>query len=230
MRSRLFVSALLAVGLIGCNGVCKLDLLASGRARWQRTDEVVARLELRPGDRVADIGAGEGYFLPFLSEAVGADGRVFAVEVDEQLAGALQARFAQDGANIEVVLGEFTDPKLSDASVDVILIVNTYHHIEDRPDYFRNLRSDLREGARVAIIEPDEELGGVLSLLLDEGHTSVAADVEREMAEAGYVLQARHEFLPVQIFLVFTPGGATTTPGSAAQVQSSARSASASRW
>ena len=56
------------------------------------------------------------------------------------------------------------------------------------------------------MIEPNEELGGVLSLALDEGHTSRAADVEAEMREAGYAVAARHEFLPVQVFRVFTPG------------------------
>ena len=97
----------------------------------------------------------------------------------------------------------------ADAGVDLVLLVNTYHHIDDRPAYFRRLRGDLRPGGRVAVIEPNQELGGVLSLALDEGHTSRASEVEAEMLEAGYAVAARHEFLPVQIFRVFAPGDAS---------------------
>jgi hypothetical protein len=75
-----------ALALGGCNGLSKLDLTTLGRASWQRPEDVVRALELRPGDRVADLGAGEGYFLPYLSEAVGSRGRVFAVEVEPELA------------------------------------------------------------------------------------------------------------------------------------------------
>ena len=89
--------------------------------------------------------------------------------------------------------------------MDLVLIVNTYHHIEDRRAYFGRLRRDLSPRGRVAVIEPDEDLGGILRLALDDGHTSSAPTVEREMEEAGYVVDARHEFLPVQIFRVFRP-------------------------
>lgn len=195
----------LVLALTGCNGVSKLDLSTLGRGTWQRPADVVGALELRPGDRVADLGAGEGYFVPYLVEAVGSDGTVYAVEVDEEIVVSLAERFPPGSTNVEAVLGEFEDPKLPDASVDVVLIVNTYHHIGDRPAYFRRLKQDLRPGGRVAVIEPNEDLGGVLRLALDEGHTSSAPSVEQEMRDAGYRVDARHDFLPVQIFRVFTP-------------------------
>ena len=84
-----------------------------------------------------------------------------------------------------------------------MLLVNTYHHIEDRPAYFRKLRADLTPGGRVAVSEPDEDLNGVLSLALDEGHKSSSSAVRVEMLEAGYRLDAEHEFLSVQIFSVW---------------------------
>ncbi len=199
-RAALLASLLL---LSGCNGFSKLDLTTLGRDSWQRPADVVDALELQPGDRVADLGAGEGYFVPHLTEAVGADGRVYAVDVDEGVVGELAERFPPDSTNVEVVLAKFEDPMLPDGSLDLILIVNTYHHIEDRPAYFRRLRRDLRPGGRVAVIDPNEDLGGILALALDEGHKSSAAVVEQEMRKAGYRVEARHDFLPVQIFRVF---------------------------
>ncbi len=189
----------------GCTGMGKLDLTTLGRDSWQRPDDVIEALELEPGDRVADLGAGEGYFVAHLAPAVGDDGRVYAVDVDEEALTELTSRFAAVPTNVEVIRGEFEDPGLPDGTVDLVLIVNTYHHIEDRPAYFRRLQADLRPGGRVAVIEPNEDLGGVLGLFVEEGHTSSAPEVEAEMAEAGYRVEARHEFLPVQIFRVFAP-------------------------
>ena len=188
----------------GCNGLSKLDWTTLGRASWQRPEDVVRALELRPGDRVADLGAGEGYFLPYLSEAVGSQGRVFAVEVESELAEQLEAQFA-DGDNVEVVLGRYDDPQLPDGSIDLILIVNTYHHIEDRPAYFARLKRDLSASGRVAIIDPDADLGGILGLFLDEGHDSSASGISEEMEAAGYRPAASHDFLATQVFEVFAP-------------------------
>jgi ubiquinone/menaquinone biosynthesis C-methylase UbiE len=192
--------------LLGCSGVSKLDWSTLGRDTWQRPADVVDALRLGQGDCVADLGAGEGYFVEHLSLAVGSDGTVYAVEVDDERVAGLSERFPPDATNVEAVRGAFEDPNLPDGTIDVVLIVNTYHHIEDRPGYFRRLRQDLKPGGRVAVIEPNEDLGGILSLALDEGHTSSAPTLEQEMQEAGYVLDGRHDFLPVQIFRVFSPG------------------------
>jgi ubiquinone/menaquinone biosynthesis C-methylase UbiE len=115
----------------------------------------------------------------------------------------LESGFAD--ANVEVVLGGFDDPKLPDGAIDLVLIVNTFHHIEDRPTYFASLRRDLSPRGRVAVIDPNEELGGVLSLFLDEGHTSTADGVAEDMRAAGYRRLTSHDFLPIQTFTVFVP-------------------------
>jgi ubiquinone/menaquinone biosynthesis C-methylase UbiE len=196
--------------------VGKLDLTTLGRGTWQRPEQVVAALALVPGAQVADVGAGEGYFVPHLLEAVGDSGRVYAVDVDAGITRALEDRFVAD-TRVQVVLAGFDDPGLPEGSIDLVLIVNTYHHLEDRPAYFRRLQADLAPGGRVAILEPNEELGGFLSLFLDEGHTSTSAAVVAEMREAGYRRSEHHDFLPIQIFEVFAPemssrawGGART--------------------
>ena len=195
----------LATALVGCAGVTQLDYSAlASRDGWQRPHDVIRALELAPGARVADLGAGDGYFVPFLADAVGPDGRVFAVEVDVDALTALEERIARQGLErVQVVEASYEDSKLAEASVDLVLLVNTFHHIENRPAYFRRLKSALAPGARIAIIDPDEELRGVLGLFLDEGHTSRASQLREEMRSAGYHHQASHDFLPIQRFEVF---------------------------
>jgi len=206
LRTRRFISLMVAfvcLGTVGCQGVGKLDWTHLGRESWQRPDDLIAALALESGDRVADIGAGHGYFLPRLAQAVGPDGRVYAVDVDAELTKDLKANLTED--NVEVILGTFDDPMLPDGTVDLVLLVNTFHHIEDRPAYFARLRADLSERGRVAVVDPNEELGGVLSLFLDEGHTSTVTGVTEDMLAAGYRKRASYDFLPIQIFEVFEP-------------------------
>ncbi len=195
----------LATTLVACAGVTRLDYCAlASRDGWQRPHDVIRALELAPGARVADLGAGDGYFVPFLADAVGPDGRVFAVDVDVDALTALEERVARQGLErVQVVEASYEDSKLAEASVDLVLLVNTFHHIEDRPAYFRRLKSALAPGARVAIIDPDQELRGVLGLFLEEGHTSRASQLREEMRSAGYHHQASHDFLPIQRFEVF---------------------------
>jgi ubiquinone/menaquinone biosynthesis C-methylase UbiE len=192
----------LSLLLSGCSGVTRLDFTSWGRAIWQRPEDVVRALALPPGARVADVGAGKGYFVPYLSSAVGDTGRVYAVEVEAELTQAMESRFTES-PNVEVVLGTFEDPLLPDGQIDLVLIVNTYHHIENRKLYFRKLLTDLTPEGRVAVIEPDAELTGILGLFVEDGHGSRASDVEREMREAGYRRLESIELLPTQIFEVF---------------------------
>jgi ubiquinone/menaquinone biosynthesis C-methylase UbiE len=215
MNALTALTCIATLGLSACAGVSKIDFTHLGRDGWQRPEAVLQALEIRPGDRVADLGAGEGYFVPHLLEAVGASGQVYAVDVDPELTEDLYARYAGRADNLEVVLGRTDDPGLPDGEIDLVLIVNTYHHIEDRPAYFERLRADLSEGGRIAILEPNAELTGVLTLFLDDGHTSRADAVGAEMRSAGYRPSSSFDFLATQIFLVFElseaaePDGAT---------------------
>ncbi len=106
-----------------------------------------------------------------------------------------------------MVLGEFDDPLLPDGAIDLVFLCNTYHHIEERPQYFSRLRIDLKPGGRVAILDPNAEVGGFVGLFLDEGHTSIADDVVAEMATAGYRRSQSFAFLMTQIFELFAADG-----------------------
>ena len=140
------------------------------------------------------------FYVPL--DAVGNDGQVYAVEVEAELVQAMESRFESE-SNVEVVLGRFEDPLLPDGKIDLILIVNTYHHIEEREVYFGKLRGDLAPGGRVAVIEPDAELTGILGLCVEEGHASRSSHVEREMRAAGYRRLESLDLLPIQIFEIF---------------------------
>ena len=108
---------------------------------------------------------------------------------------------AQEIVN-KLVLAAPDDPKLPDGEIDLVFSSNTYHHIENRTDYFRGLRADLAPGGRLAIVDYDGSRGWLVRLI---GHYSDPDQMLREMREAGYEVEARHDFLDRQSFVVFTP-------------------------
>ncbi len=211
--SRRLLVALILVGLLGVliwssgSELAKLDYAKlPGRATWQLPDRVIASLGLKPGDRVADIGAGDGYFLFPLAEAVGPAGRVYAVEVDEHLVRDLEKQAQlKDLPNVEVIHGELDDPRLPDEGVDLVFLCNTYHHIEGRVEYFANLRVDLSPGGRIAIIDMRDDLAGIARLFAHRDHWTPRKTLHDEMNLAGYHHLRSFEYLPVQIFETFSP-------------------------
>lgn len=127
---------------------------APDRDAWQRPDEVIALMEVMPGQTVADIGAGTGYFLGRLSKAVGERGFVLAVDVEPNLVDHMRGRAEREGwKNVEARLAELDDPTLQPASVDRILVVDTWHHIEKRAEYTAKLREALTPGGAVYIVD-----------------------------------------------------------------------------
>ena len=119
-----------------------------------RVEEVVARLKLRPGEVVADLGAGSGPFVVPLATAVGPKGKIYAVEIDRGFFPYILQKAKEAGVtNVQVIAGAFTDPNLPAADVDVAFMHDVLHHIDNRPAYFRNLATYLKPGARVAVID-----------------------------------------------------------------------------
>ena len=119
-----------------------------------KVDEVVASLKLRPGDVVADLGAGSGPFVPAFARAVGAKGKVYAVEIDRAFFPHIEAKAKQAGvANVQTVLGEFTDPRLPASDVDVAFMHDVLHHVDNRAAYLKSLVRYLKPGARVVLID-----------------------------------------------------------------------------
>ncbi len=167
-------------------------------------------MSLHPGDAVADVGAGTGYFLPALSRAVGPSGTVFAVEVEPALTEYLRDRSDREGlANVVPVLASYDNPRLPRRSLDAALIVDTYHHIDARRAYFRRFAELLKPGGRVAVVDWKQ---GDLPVGPPPRHRVPAEQVIGEMQAAGYHLTQRPEILPYQYFLIFEPAGRAHRP------------------
>ena len=191
----------LAILCTGCTRLKRFGYEGFGRDRWQQPDEVISSLQIRAGDRVADLGAGGGYFTFRLSEAVGTSGKVYAVDVDPGMIEYLSARVIDEHhANVEVVLAEFDDAGLPERGVDLIFTCNTYHHIGDRVAYFEKARRYLRPGGRLAVIEYRGK--GWFQRLF--GHATEAGTIRDEIEKAGYRLTHDYQFLSRQHFLVFS--------------------------
>jgi ubiquinone/menaquinone biosynthesis C-methylase UbiE len=168
---------------------------------YQKPDEVLKALALRPGEVVADIGAGSGYFTLRFARAVGEAGRVYAVDVSPDMVRHLNHRLRDAGVrNVVSVLSEPDDPLLPDASVDRFVIVDTWHHVEDQAKYLSLMKRMLRPGGQVVHIDFQKR---ALPLGPPEAMKIAREDLVRQMEAAGFRLAAEHTFLPYQYFLVF---------------------------
>ena len=169
------------------------------RDAWQKPHEVIQALALKPDAAVADLGAGTGYFSVRLARML-PKGTVYAADVEPDMVSYLAERAKREGlANLKPVASSVSDARLP-AKVDLVLLVDVYHHVEDRERYFRKLAGSLAPGGRVAVIDfrLDARRG-------PPKHSRVAPErVKAELGAAGYALAAEHDFLPEQYFLVFS--------------------------
>lgn len=130
------------------------------RVAGLKVDEIVGRLNLRPGQVVADIGAGPGIFSLAMAKAVGPTGKVYAEEVDQAFLDRINQKLQeQHVTNVQPVLGAFTDPKLPAADVDVAFFHDVLHHVEDRAGFLKALAPSLKPAGRIAIVEYDATTG-----------------------------------------------------------------------
>jgi cyclopropane fatty-acyl-phospholipid synthase-like methyltransferase len=168
------------------------------RDAWQKPHEVIEALALAPDAIVADIGSGTGYFSVRLANML-SQGRVYGVDIEPDMVKYLAERARREQhANLIALAGAPDDPRLPE-KVDLILMVDVFHHIEGRERYFRKLRVSLRPGGRIAIID--------FRLDSPDGPPRASRVAPRqviaELKAAGYALERQHGFLPNQYFLVF---------------------------
>jgi ubiquinone/menaquinone biosynthesis C-methylase UbiE len=173
-----------------------------GRDEWQRPEEVVNKLDLRPGENVADIGSGSGYFTVRFARAVGPTGKVFAVDIDREMLAYVARRAKEEHlGNIYPVQADAQDPGLEPSSIDLIFICDTLHHISDRAAYFPLLARALKPGGRLVNIDFEKRelpLGPPLAMKIDK------RDMIKEAEAGGFKLSQEFDFLKYQYFLVFT--------------------------
>jgi SAM-dependent methyltransferase len=168
------------------------------RDAWQKPDEVLDALELERAARVADLGAGTGYFSARIARRI-PEGKLFAVDIERDMLRYLGERAHREHLSVLVpVLASAESPNLPEP-VDLVLVVDTYHHIDNRIAYFAKLRASLRPNGRLAIVDfkADSPQGP------PPEHRISPEKVTAELAAAGYALVATHHFLPRQYFLVF---------------------------
>ncbi|MEM9488541.1 MAG: methyltransferase domain-containing protein [Myxococcota bacterium] len=127
---------------------------APERDSYQKPEEILAALAIQPGQTVVDLGAGTGYLLPRLARAVGPTGTVIALDVEPAMVRYLDEAAARAGwSNVETHLGAPDDPRLDRASVDRVVTLNVWHHIDGRPAYARRLAAALKPGAVVVVVD-----------------------------------------------------------------------------
>jgi len=161
------------------------------RDGWQRPQDVMDELGLHAGSAVADIGAGRGYFAFRLAERVGANGKVYAVDIDESdLQGLARRAREQNLSQIETVHGATDDPRLPDGCVDAILVVNAYHEMRDFDAMLQGMFRALRPRGRLAIIDEDSEPGKPRSSY-QSSHEIPASLVEQDAERNGFRLLRR---------------------------------------
>lgn len=171
------------------------------RDAYQKPHEVVMALALKEGERIADIGAGSGYFSLRFAQHVGAGGQVLAVDINPDMIVHLNRRI-RDGRveNIRTILAVPDDPLLADSSVDRIFICETWHHIENHPQYLARLKKILKPGGQVVIIDFQKKptpVGPPAEMRV------AREDVVGEFQQNGFRLAKEHTSLPYQYFLIF---------------------------
>lgn len=197
---RLLTVILLLAVSTGCGDIKRSLYEGFQRDGWQQAERVILALGIRSGEHIADLGAGGGYFTFRLADATGADGKVYAVDVDEEMVEYVESKAQADGyTSITSVVATYDDPMLPEQGIDLIFTCNTFHHIDNRVVYFENVKKYLRARGRVAII--DFEGRTWFQRLF--GHITPAADIRNEMETAGYRLVQEFNFLPKQNFQIF---------------------------
>jgi arsenite methyltransferase len=168
-----------------------------------KPDRILETLALQPGQSVADVGAGGGYFSQRFAEAVGENGIVYAIDTSpEFLEFVRKAADAKGLSNIKTVLVAEDKLILPKKSFDIIFLRNVYHHLQNRVKYFGNLKEFLKPGGKIVIIE--YKRGGPLSFHRIFGHYVLKETIVKEVEDAGYKLKNDYDFLPKQSFTVYS--------------------------
>ena len=173
------------------------------RDAYQKPQEVIMALGLKPGEIIADIGAGSGYFTFRLAQHVGDKGKVYAVDVSPDMILHINRRIRELKVNNVVsVLADPDDPLLPDRSVNRFFFSESWHHIENQKKYLSLIQRMLKPGGQVVMIDfhkKDLPIGPPQTMKI------AREDLIRQMESNGFRLAQEHTFLPYQYFLVFVP-------------------------
>ena len=193
------VSGRQIAGVMGHEGAAWLD--RHEREQEEAPTKAVAALRLKPGQIVADIGAGSGYYSMLLARAVGATGRVYATDIQPEMLALIQQKLSANGIrNIDTVLGTATDPKLPADSLDLAVMVDVYHELQQPQVFLRALKRTLKPDGRLVLIEFRKEDRRVP---IREEHKMTVREARLELEAEGYRFDEVIDVLPWQHIILF---------------------------
>ena len=182
------------------------------RVDEERPDLVLDAMGLEPGDVVADVGCGSGYYARRAAGRVAPGGRVYCVDIQPEMLDIMRDLADRDGvAGIVPVLSEPDDLKLPAGSVDWIVLADVYHEMSDPEAMLADMRAALAPGGQVALLEYRIEDGTGDNLKSD--HAMSVRQVLAEWLPAGFALVDLHEFLPGQHLFILKAAGDASVPG-----------------
>ncbi len=180
----------------------------ANREEVQKSPEIMKALAFRPGEKVADIGAGSGYFTIPIAQAVGPNGIVWALDIAPEMLEYLEFRvqsLKMENVRLRKVAGD--NPQLDPGSVDTILMIDTLHYVKDRVAYAKKLRTGLAPGGRFVLIDYLPKPVAERPWGPPPEQQIPRETIDREMQSAGFQLEKSYDFLPEQYFLVYSPVG-----------------------
>jgi arsenite methyltransferase len=173
------------------------------RDAYQKPHEVLTALNIKPGEVIADIGAGSGYFSFRLAHFVSEKGKVYAVDVSPDMIKYINRRIRETKtSNVVSILADNDDPLLPDRSVNRFFICDVWHHVDNQPKYLSLMKKMLKPGGEVVMIDFHKKelpFGPPMQMKI------AREDVIKQMEANGFRLSKEHTFLPYQYFLVFAP-------------------------
>ncbi len=173
------------------------------RDAYQKPHEVLTALNIKPGEAIADIGAGSGYFSMKLAHFVGDKGKVYAVDVSPDMVRHVNRRIRETKTtNVVTILADNDDPLLADRSVNRFFICDVWHHVENQPKYLSLMKKMLKPGGEIVMIDFHKKelpFGPPMQMKI------AREDVIKQLEANGFRLTKEHTFLPYQYFLVFAP-------------------------
>jgi len=171
------------------------------RETEEKPQVVIDALEIRPGQTIADLGAGSGYYSFRIAPLVGPKGKVMAIDIEPKMLEVIAQRATREHvANLRPVLGSERDPNLAPRSVDLLFMVDVYHELEYPYEVMTRVRDALKPGGRVALIE---YRGEDPEVMIKPVHKMSEQQVRREMQAAGFRHVKTVRTLPLQHLMIF---------------------------
>lgn len=172
----------------------RAQLQDADREKWERVPDLLAALELKPGMRVADVGAGDGFYTERIARVVCPAGRVTAVDINEPALAKLKERVRLAGlSNVDAILGDPANPRLDSETYDAVLVYNSYHEMTEHESMVQHMYRALKPGGRLVMVEPIHEKNRALSrkeqIAIHEISLGIA---DSELAAAGFEVRAKN--------------------------------------